>query len=273
LAIICGGGDFPLVLARAAKEAGRDPFLVGVTGSADKRIEAFAHVWVGLGEVGKFLKAVRAQGVVDVVMVGAINRPEFGDLRFDFGAAKIIPTLAASFRGGDNRLLATVARLMEREGFRVVAAHEVAPQLLTPAGTLTRHAPSAEALADARYGEAIIGALSPFDVGQAVVVANRRVLAVEAAEGTDALLARVAEMRAAGVLRLEGRAGVLVKCPKSAQELRVDLPAVGIQTIAAARDAQLAGVALAAGKTMLIDRQACVRAADEAALFVYGMER
>jgi len=272
LAIICGGGDFPIVLARAAVEAGRDTFLVGVKGSADERIEAFPHIWVSLGEVGKFLAALRGRGVVDVAMVGAIKRPEFGDLRFDLGAAKILPALAASFRGGDNTLLATVARLMEAQGFKVVAAHEVAPQLLTPPGTLTKISPSPQALADARRGASLIAALSPFDVGQAVVVANGRVLAVEAAEGTDDMLARVAQMRASGRLRLEGRAGALVKCPKSAQELRVDLPAIGLKTIAAAREAQLEGVALASGTTLLIDRRACAHAAEEASLFIYGMD-
>jgi UDP-2,3-diacylglucosamine hydrolase len=272
LAIICGGGDFPIVLARAAIEAGRDPFLVGLTGSADERIEAFAHIWVSLGEVGKFLTALRDRGVVDVAMVGAIKRPEFGDLRFDLGAAKILPALAASFRGGDDTLLATVARLMEAQGFNVLAAHEVAPQLLTPPGVLTQISPSPQALADARRGASLIAALSPFDVGQAVVVANGRVLAVEAAEGTDGMLGRIAEMRASGKLRLKGRAGALVKCPKSAQELRVDLPAIGLNTIAAMREAQLEGVALASGKTLLIDRQALAHAADEASLFVYGMD-
>jgi DUF1009 family protein len=272
LAIICGGGDFPIVLARAALEAGRDPFMVGVTGSADARIEAFAHIWLSLGEVDKFLVALRERGVVDVAMVGAVKRPELADLRFDLGVAKILPALSASFRGGDDRLLATVARLMETQGFRILAAHEIAPQLLTPTGALTRRSPSAEAFADARYGGAMIGALSPFDVGQAVVIADRRVLAIEAAEGTDAMLARVAGMRASGSLRLKGRTGVLIKCPKSGQEMRIDLPAVGLQTIKAALEAQLEGIVLAAGKTLVIDRQACARAADEASLFVYGMD-
>jgi UDP-2,3-diacylglucosamine hydrolase len=272
LAIICGGGDFPIVLAQAAAEAGRVPFLVGVIGSADARIEAFPHLWVNLGEVGKFLAALRERGVVDVAMVGAIRRPEFGDLRFDLGAAKILPALASSFRGGDNTLLATVARLMETQGFKILAAHEVAPQLLTPRGAMARLSPSSQGLADARYGASLIAALSPFDVGQAVVVADGRVLAIEAAEGTDAMVARVGEMRASGKLRLKGRAGVLIKCPKNAQEMRVDLPAVGLQTIKAALEAQLEGVAIAAGKSLLIDRQACARAADDGGLFVYGFD-
>jgi len=272
LAIVCGGGDFPLVLAKAAAKTGRDPFVVGLVGSADARIEAFPHLWLRLAEIGKFFAALRQRGIVEIAMVGAIKRPEFADLRFDLGAAKALPSLAALFRGGDNKLLAGVAQLIERRGFRVVAPHEIAPGLLAPAGTLTRHSPASQALADARLGGALIGALSPFDVGQAVVVAKGRVLAVEAAEGTDAALARVAEMRASGRLRLKGRQGVLVKSPKRDQDMRIDLPAIGLATIGAAREAQLEGVVLAAGKTLLVDREACARAADDAGLFLFGMD-
>jgi hypothetical protein len=271
LAIICGGGDFPIVLAQAAADAGRAPFLIGLVGSADARIETFEHLWLHLGEVGKFLDALRARNIADVAAVGAIKRPGFADIRFDLGAVKRLPALTALFGGGDNRLLAGVAKLMEKEGLKLCAVHEVAPQLLAPEGALTRRAPSAEALSDARLAAAMIAALSPFDVGQAAVVARGRVLAIEAAEGTDAMLARIAELRASGRLSLKGRAGVLVKAPKRDQELRLDMPAVGLKTIAAAARAEIEGVVLAAGQVLLIDRQACARAAEEAALFLHGM--
>jgi UDP-2,3-diacylglucosamine hydrolase len=272
LAIICGGGDFPIVLAESAAKIGRVPFLVGVIGSADVRIEDFAHLWLRLTEISRFFAAMRERGIEEIAMVGAIKRPEFTDLRFDLRAAKALPTLAALFRGGDNKLLAGVARLMERQGFKVVAAHEIAPQLLAPAGALTRNSPTSQALEDGRLGGALITALSSFDVGQAVIVAKRRVLAIEAAEGTDAALARVAEMRGSGRLRLKGRAGVLVKAPKRDQDMRIDLPAIGLATVRAAREAQLEGIVLAARRTLLIDREACARAADEAGIFLFGMD-
>jgi DUF1009 family protein len=148
--------------------------------------------------------------------------------------------------------------------------HEIAPQLLAPAGPIGARAASPEAEADARVGAALLAALSPFDVGQGVVVANARVVAIEAAEGTDAMLARVAELRASRRLRFQGPAGVLVKAPKRGQDLRLDMPTVGPKTIEAARSAQLQGVALAAGRVLIADRQTFSRAADEAGVFVIG---
>ena len=270
LAILCGGGEFPLEVARAARASGREPFIVGVVGSSDPAIEAFAHVWVHMGQVGKMFGALKERAVADVAIVGVMTRPEFADLRFVWGALKRAPELAPLFRGGDNRLLVGVAGIFEREGFRVVGAHEIAPQLLAPMGPIGARAASSGAEADARVGAALLAALSPFDAGQGVVVANTRVIAIEAAEGTDAMLARVAKLRAARRVRFQGLAGVLVKAPKRGQDLRLDMPTVGPRTIEAARSAQLQGVALAAGRVLIADRQAFSRAADEAGLFVVG---
>lgn len=270
LAIFCGGGGFPLEVVRAAQANGRAPFIVGVIGSCDPAIEAFPHLWVHIGQVGKVFAALKERAVVDIAFVGAMTRPELADLRFDWGALKRAPELAQLFRGGDNRLLVGVAAIFEREGLRVVGVHEIAPQLLAPAGLIGARSAPSDAEADARIGAALLAALSPFDVGQGVVVANARVIAIEAAEGTDAMLARVADLRAARRLRFQGPAGVFVKAPKRDQDLRLDMPAVGVKTIEAAKRAQLRGVALAAGQVLIADRQAFARAADEAGLFVVG---
>lgn len=270
LAILCGGGGFPLEVARAAEANGRPPFLVGVVGSSDPAIETFAHVWVHLGQVGRMFGALKERGVADIALVGAMTRPEFSDLRLDWGALKRAPELAQLFRGGDNRLLVGIAGIFEREGLRVVGAHEIAPQLVAPLGAFGARAASASAESDMKLGAALLAALSPFDVGQGAVVANGRVIAVEAAEGTDAMLARVAELRASRRLRLQGPQGVFVKAPKLGQDLRLDMPTVGPKTIEAAKRAELQGVALAAGRVLVADRAAFLRAADAAGLFVTG---
>lgn len=272
LAILCGGGDFPVHVARAAIQRGRDPVMVGIVGAADKRIEAFPHFWVHMGEVGKLFRALKERGIVEIVIVGAMTRPEFADLRLDWGALRRLAGLASLFRGGDNRLLVGIARLFENEGVAVLGVQQIAPQLLVSPGALGALAPSAQALTDARKGGELIAALSPFDVGQAVVVANGRVLAIEAAEGTDSMLARIADLRAAHRLRFKGKAGVLVKAPKRGQDMRLDMPAVGPKTIEGAKNAQLEGVALAAGRVLIADRASFARAADEAGLFVFGLE-
>ena len=272
LAILCGGGDFPLRVAEAARRAGRNPLMIGVVGSADKRIEAFPHFWVHMGQIGKLFAGLKAHAIADLVIVGAMTRPEFGDLRLDWGALKRAPGLIPLFRGGDNSLLVGIARVFESEGIRVLGVHEIAPDLLCPAGVWGGRGISAQARADAAKGAALVGALSPFDAGQGAVVANGRVVAIEAAEGTDAMLARVAQLRASRRLRFRGRVGVLVKAPKARQDLRLDMPAVGRATIEGARRAELEGIALAAGRVLIADREAFMRDAKHAGLFVLGMD-
>jgi DUF1009 family protein len=270
LAILAGAGAFPLEVALEARLAGREPFLVGVVGATDSAIEAYPHVWVRMGEVGKLFAALKERAIVEMVIIGAMTRPEFADLRLDWGAVRRAAGLAQLFRRGDNGLLAGLAAIIEREGVRVVGAHEIAPRLLAPIGRVGGRAASAEDEADIALGARLIGALSTFDAGQCAVVAAGRVLAIEAAEGTDAMLTRVAEMRANNRLRLVGLAGVLVKSPKRGQDLRLDMPAVGPKTIEAAAKAQLRGLALAARHVLILERDRCIREADAAGLFVAG---
>jgi DUF1009 family protein len=270
LAIVCGSGTLPVEAAREAASRGRDPFLVGLVGSAGKEIEAFPHLWVRLGEVGKLLAAVRARGVQEMAFLGAVTRPELGDLLPDWGAVVRAGEIAKLFRGGDDALLRGVAQLFEGEGFRIVGPRDFAPGLLAPRGEIVGPAPDEAALADIAYGARLLTAMSPFDVGQGSVIVDGRALTVEAAEGTDAMLARVVELRANGRVRLKGKAGVFVKAAKRGQDVRLDLPAVGPATIAAAKRAQLEGLAVAAGEVLIADRAAFVKAAEKAGLFVYG---
>jgi len=270
LAILCGGGDFPLRVAEAAARSGRIPLMVGVVGSADRRIEAFPHFWVHMGQLGKLFAGLKQRTIADVVIIGAMTRPEISDLRLDWGALKRAPSLAPLFRGGDNGLLVGIARMFENEGLRVIGVHEIAPELLAPEGVWGGRSISAQARADAEKGASLIGALSPFDVGQGVVIANGRIVAIEAAEGTDSMLNRVAEMRASRRLRFRGKVGILVKAPKANQDLRLDMPAVGVGTIEGAKRAELEGIVLAAGRVLIADRDEMLAAAERAGLFVMG---
>lgn len=270
VAIICGGGGFPLAVARAAQAAGRDVFLVGLHGAADPDIAAFPHVWVKLGEFGKLFRELGARGVKELAIVGSLTRPDFSDLRLDFGGVKRLPDIARILRGGDDHALKGVVRFFEGEGLSVLGVHDLAPALLAGQGAMTARGPSADVLDDIALGMTMLAALSPFDAGQSVIVANQRVVAVEAAEGTDQMIARVAELRASGRLRLKGRCGVLVKAPKAGQDLRVDLPAVGPRTIANAVAAELEGIALASGGVLMLDRADMLAAAGQGGLFVYG---
>jgi DUF1009 family protein len=273
LAILCGAGAFPLEVAGEARRAGRDPFLVGIVGATDSAIEAYPHVWVHIGEVGKLFAALKGRAIAELVIIGAMTRPEFSDLRLDWGAVKRAAGLTQLFRRGDNGLLAGIAAIFEREGVRVVGAHEIAPRLLAPVGPIGARAVAGEDETDIALGARLLAVLSPFDAGQGVVVAAGRVVAIEAAEGTDAMLARVAEMRSSGRLHFAGSAGLLVKAPKGGQDLRLDMPAIGPKTVEAAAKAQLRGVAVAAGHVLILERDRCAGEADAAGLFVAGFAR
>jgi UDP-2,3-diacylglucosamine hydrolase len=271
LALICGGGSLPLAVADRAAARGRKVILFPLRGAAEgTAVERYPHHWVYVGQIGKFMRLARAEGCRDVVFIGSIVRPSIWQVHPDLkGLSWILPTLRA-FRGGDDHLLSGMARLMERDGFRLLGAHEVAPEILVPEGTLGKITAGERDDADATFGFACLQALAPFDVGQAAVVAGRHVLAVEAIEGTDLMLDRVATLRANGRLRAAVGAGVLVKAPKRDQDRRFDLPSIGPTTIECVARAGLAGIAVAAGETIIAEPEKTILAADRAGLFIVG---
>jgi DUF1009 family protein len=269
VALICGGGAFPLVAARAARARGERVLLLGLRGVAEAEIEAFPHVWLGIGQLGRAFSEISARDIKKVCFIGGLKRPEFTDLRLDWGGIRRIPEILKFLRGGDDHALKGVIKLFERAGFEVIGVDALAPDLLASQGDMAGRFP-ADLAADLAFAQKFLADLSAYDCGQAVVVANRRIIAVEAVEGTDAMLARVAELREKGRWRPKGRAGLLVKAPKRGQDLRVDLPAIGPKTLRGAEQAGLRGLALAAGGVLVLDRAALAAQADRAGLFLYG---
>lgn len=271
VAIVCGGGQFPAAVADAVTRRGRRIFLFPIRGWADPdTVARYPHQWVALGQLARSLRRLHAEGCRDVVFIGNVLRPSIWQLRFDTKTVRMLPRIIQAFRGGDDHLLSSVARIVEEQGLRLVGAHEVAPEILVPAGTLGGIAPGEGDRADIARGLALIAAIGAFDIGQAVVVANNNVLAVEAAEGTDQMLARIAALRREGRIRLPARSGVLVKGPKPGQDRRLDLPSIGTGTVQAAAAAGLAGIAVEAAGAITADLQAMIRVADAAGLFFVG---
>jgi len=189
---------------------------------------------------------------------------------FDLGAIRNLPFLVSLGIGGDDHVLSRVVRFFESKGYRVHGAGDVAPELLAGEGKLGDKAPSAEDRADISTGFRVVSALGRLDVGQAAVVAKSYVLAVEAAEGTDAMLARCAGLREIGRIKQRARSGVLVKAPKPGQEERVDLPTIGPETVRNAATAGLAGIAVAAGRVLMAEHAATIAAANQHGLFLVG---
>ncbi|HYI83250.1 MAG TPA: UDP-2,3-diacylglucosamine diphosphatase LpxI [Acetobacteraceae bacterium] len=267
LGILAGGGELPLRVARAAKEAGRPVFAVVMRDWGEPA------EWAGLphtverpGAAGRILQHLRRAEVRQLVLTGRARRPSVSALRPDAVGLRIITRIGAAFFMGDDGLLRAVARVLEEEGFEVVSPQSVLAGLLPESGLLGRaSAPDETARADIRRGIAVCRALGAVDVGQAAVVQQGLVLGVEAIEGTDALLARC------GSLRREGGGGVLVKLAKPGQDRRLDLPAVGPETVRNAAAAGLAGIAFGASETVLLDRERTVAAADAAGLFLLAL--
>ena len=265
--IIAGGGWLPAALACALAVEGRPVFLVGLEGHADPAALApYPHVMLRLGAAGAILEALRAAGCRELVLLGTVRRPSLAALRPDAAAAPILARLGRAFFAGDDGLLAAVIRVLGEEGFTVRGAQDLLPSLLAPPGPLTRARPDAEAEADIARGVAVARALGAADVGQGCVVQQGLVLAVEAIEGTDAMLAR------AGALARPGPGGVLVKLVKPGQDRRADLPTIGRATIRAAAAAGLCGIAYAAGATLLAEADALAGEADAVGIFLLGLD-
>jgi DUF1009 family protein len=272
LALVCGGGTLPLAVADHVAARGRRVVLFPVRGAAAAADFAERpHHWLYPGQLGRFSRIARSAGCSDVVFIGWLVRPSLWQIRPDLTALMLLPRIAAAFRGGDDHLLTGVARIVEDRGFRLLGAHEVAPEILVPEGALTRTVAKECDLADIKLGLEYLQATSPFDVGQAVVVADRQVLATEAAEGTDGMLARVAELRKIRRLHAPVGTGVLVKAPKRGQDRRFDLPSIGPQTVENVVKAGLGGIAVAAGTTIIAEPEPMVKAADAAGVFVLGV--
>jgi len=267
LGILAGGGPFPGRVAAAAQAAGRAVFIVALRGFAEPGVVGpYPHAEIRMGAAGEILAQLRKHGCTDLVLVGPVRRPSFLDLRPDAEGARILARVGRAAFAGDDGLLAAVVRVLGEEGFRVLGAHEVLTEAVGPSGVLGRVAPDATAMADIARAAAVTRALGAADVGQGCVVQQGIVLAVEAIEGTDAMLAR-----AAGLAR-PGPGGVLVKLVKPGQDRRADLPTIGPATLRRAHAAGLRGVAYEAGGTLLTDRAACVAEADAAGLFLIGID-
>jgi DUF1009 family protein len=271
IALIAAGGVMPFAVADSLAARGIDSVLFALKGVCDPvAVKRFRHHWIAVGQYGRAVKLFRAENCRDLLFIGALVRPALSELRLDWGSLRVAGRVVAAYRGGDDHLLSGIGRILEQDGFRVMGIKDVAPDLLMPEGCLTRASPNEGAAADIARGRDVLGALSLFDIGQAAVVIDGHVVAVEDIEGTDGLLARVARLRGEGRIRAKA-AGVLVKAPKSGQDLRFDLPTIGPRTIEGAAAARLGGVAVVAGNTIVVEPQAMIEAADAAGLFVTGL--
>ena len=274
LGLIAGGGELPRAVAQAARAAGREVFVVPLLGSVTEDwINSFHHEFLSPGEPGRIIKALKAHGVQEVLLCGRVDRPKFNEMKLDAKGVLLLPKAIAAARKGDDALLRFIVGICEDEGLRAISVADAAPALVAGEGALGRVKPGVEDSADIEQAFEIVHALGALDVGQAAVVCEGLALAVEAAEGTDAMLARIPNLRESLRGTAAKKRGVLVKALKPTQDAKTDMPVVGVQTVRNAAAAFLSGIAVEAGAALILDKQAVAAEADRLGLFVVGIKK
>ena len=265
LGILAGGGDLPRRLIELCRTSGRDYFVVAFTGQADPDlVSGVPHEWIPLGSGGKTVAALKRENVSEIVLAGRIKRPKISELKPDAYGAKLIARIGRRMLG-DNSLLSAIAEQLKKEGFTVKGADELVAGLLAPEGVFGAVAPGQSELRDIAIGKQAARQLGAEDIGQGVIVRDAIVTERETVAGTDAMIERFAG-------RFAGQpGGVLVKMKKPDQDTRIDLPTIGAATVENAARAGLAGIAVEAGATLVLDMEATVQKADQAGLFVIGV--
>jgi len=274
IGIVAGGGMLPAQIAQTLRKQGHDPFVIIVEGEPGQSPELldFANVSLPIEKFGRFLSELKTRGVTQLVMAGSITRrPKLAAVEWTLDLLTMAPSMIPALAMGDDALLTAVIRQVERRGIRIIGPHTIVPDLIAPLGALTAKRPDRASQRDIDAALTAATAIGALDIGQAAVAIGGRTIALEGIEGTDGLLSRVKDLRSHG--RLAGRAGgVLAKCSKPQQEVRADLPSIGSQTVRDAFDAGLAGIAVEAGRTFVIDFDAAVKLANELGLFIVGVQ-
>ena len=272
IGLIAGSGEFPVEIAKAIKESGQSVFVLGLRGFFDRHLRAYPFASVDMLDPQKAIAILRQNGVEHVVLAGGVHRPGPSALLSIYSAYRHRDELKTLLGSGDDTLLRGVVRFLEDNGFQVLSVDEVAPSCLAPVGAIGARSMPMTMNSSVQRAFSLLSDLGRYDVGQGVVIAGERVLAIEGPEGTDAMLARVGDMQKAKRVKLGDDPAILVKIAKPNQDRRVDLPAIGPKTIRSAKAAKLSGIVVAAGDVVLVERKALVREADRAAIFVAGVK-
>ncbi len=271
LAIVAGGGDLPRRVAEQARRTGRNPFVVGLKGFAEASLlEEYDGPELSVGELGRLIQLMKKEGCEEMVFAGWLKRPDFGSLKLDLKGVQSLPKILAAAKKGDDALLRAVMDVFAEAGFRIIGADDVLNDLLVGPGALGRIEPLQDHWLDIRRAAEVAKISGSLEIGQGAVSCAGLILAVEAQEGTDRMLARVADLQVEIRGTPDARRGVLVKRPKPQQERRIDLPTIGVATVRGASAAGLAGIAVESGAALVVDRAEVASAADELGVFIYG---
>ncbi|NRA73621.1 MAG: UDP-2,3-diacylglucosamine diphosphatase LpxI [Rickettsiales bacterium] len=268
IAVVAGSGIFPSLLISHLQQIKEDFVVLCLNNNtSSKDVKNTKHVFIELGEIGKALTFLKQHQVTKIVFAGKIQRPSLMSMKLDRKGLSFLAKMGMSIlKGGDDKILSSVVKLLEMEGFEIIAPEKVLPNLVTPIGVIGKVKPSKQDYEDIALGRNVLEALGNLDVGQAVVVENKYVLGIEAAEGTDNLILRCEKLR-----REKNRSGAMIKMKKTSQERRIDLPAIGNNTILNAYKAGLRGIAIEANNSLIVDIDSVIEKANEFGLFLIGV--
>ena len=271
LGIIAGGGSLPTTIVDACRQEKKPYHVLAIDGAVSPDwLAEHPHSFIQLGTLKATISILENESCDAVMMVGNVVRPNFKNLKVDMLGARLLPQVALAARKGDDALLRFLVTQFEKFGFSVIGADDVMLSLLVAEGCLTQKKPSEQNRSDIEKAFEVVRTLGAMDIGQAAAVCRGLVLAVEAAEGTDAMLARCAALPSELLGTPDARDGVLVKAKKPSQERRTDLPVIGVETVRRAAEAGFAGIAVEAGNALALEREQLVSMADDLGLFVIG---
>ncbi|HWY47720.1 MAG TPA: UDP-2,3-diacylglucosamine diphosphatase LpxI [Bryobacteraceae bacterium] len=263
--LIAGNGRFPLLALENARKLGHEVVAIGIQEEASREIEPLAarSYWISLGELSRLVEILKSEGITEVMMAGQVKHASiFSSIRPDW---RLVKLLAALPRKNTDSLIGGVAKVLEDEGIHLADSTALLKPLLANTGVMTRRKPDKEQVTDIEYGRTVAHALAHWDVGQSVAISNRACVAVEAMEGTDAMLRRAASL--AG-----GKPLALVKVATRRRHLLFDVPVVGLETITVMRETGTTVLAVDAGRTLMLDREEMIRSANELDISIVGYE-
>jgi hypothetical protein len=263
--LIAGNGRFPILALENARKLGHEVVAIGIEEEASREIEPLAArcYWISLGELSRLIEILKSEGIDEVVMAGQVKHASiFSSIRPDW---RLIKLLAALPRKNTDSLIGGVAKILKDEGIRLSDSTALLKPLLADAGVMTRRKPGKEEQADLDYGRSIAHALAQWDIGQSVAISQRACVAVEAMEGTDAMLRRAASL-------VNGKSLAVTKVSTRRRHLLFDVPVVGVDTIAVMQETGTIALGIDAGRTLMLDRDEMMQRADDAGIAIVGYE-
>lgn len=266
IGIIAGQGNLPKEVYQACKESGIKTTYIALKDIADFLPEGESHVaTIKLTAIGKIINHLKDKYINNVIFVGSLKRPSLSSLIPDFEGAKLLVRLQRLRKAGDDALFQEIFKFMHEQGFNILGVKDVAPNLIVERGLLNSHKITHNEVNDINWGFHIAKKIGELDIGQSISVQEGAVLAVEAIDGTDALIKKTKE------LHFKGNGGILVKIKKPQQSDKIDLPTIGKETIIKLKENGFAGVAIEAGDSIILDRAETLKLADKNNIFVYGL--